>query len=232
MSRTFSKMDPSYNNINDALRYITGNIQYFNMPSTPDQLLSLDQILENYKLLDAIENTSQTTFFARNNTDDDYLAVAFSAGASNFLRANGFPDIYPYYIDKLQDIATKLPYPVNIDFSSQITPSPAPPTQAPMDYQPTKAPLYQPKREPLVYQPTQGPVVYQPTQSPVVYQPTQADNKNDTLKKVYISLLLGCILLIISIPFVYNKSNLLIFTDLLVCFTVSFVSVFTYYKLR
>jgi hypothetical protein len=151
--------------------------------------------------------------------------VAFCTGASNFLRENGFPDKYNLYIKDLKYISTKLPYSVNINFTSQITPpiqtllfyqptqepvvyhpTQTPvvyhPTQTPVVYQPTQTPVvYQPTQEPVVYQPTQEPVVYQPTQAPVVYQPTQApkkqSDKNDTLKKVYISLLLGCILLII-----------------------------------
>lgn len=228
MSRNFSKMSPTQDNIYNSIVYITGQQPYFNMPSIPDRLLSQEQILANYKVFDQIENGAQTTFFSSNNFVDDTFAVAFCAGASNFLRANGFPDNYLYNITikDLKHIATLLPYNVNIDFTSQIT-SPPVYTKVPV-YQPTQAPVYQPTQSPPVYQPTQAPPVYQPTQAPQ----DQKDDKDDTLKKVYISLLSGCILFIISMPFIYDKSNLIIAFDFLVCFLVSFLSVFLYYKLR
>ena len=217
MPRNFSKMSPTPYNISDAMSYITGQInpQYnpYNMPSVPDRItLSDDQILSNYTVLDRMENDMMTTFFSSKNTVDDIFAVAFSAGASNFLRANGFPDNYPYYINDLKDISTKLPYNVNIDFSA-------------INFSPIDTPTYQPTQGPT-YQPTQGPI-YQPTQGP-----TQETEKDDILKHVYISLLLGCILFIVSIPFVYEKNSVVIGVDFLVCFLLSFSSVFLYYKLK
>jgi hypothetical protein len=54
-------MSPTPFNISNSLSYITGQYDYFNMPSTPDILLSQDQILANYEVLDEIENSIQTT---------------------------------------------------------------------------------------------------------------------------------------------------------------------------
>jgi hypothetical protein len=99
-----------YNNLQSGKVY-----DIFNRPEMLDnELLPLNQSVSNYLILKESENNLKGELFFYNNGNNDinydnYMLMALSSGAKNFLQSNGFPNnINKNYIPMFQDAMRKI----------------------------------------------------------------------------------------------------------------------------
>jgi len=191
--RKIFKMNDKGEILKDYDQIVRGGYVY-NTPDILDQRASDDQVLSNYGKLDAAETSLQGyNFFEGDQTFNDYMLLAIAGGATNFLKANGFPNnLVPDYIPLLQNTISSFDYPVNINFQ-QVTPTSPASYSTPMPPMPTRSCPTCPSCPPF-------PTCQQ-------CQQCQECEKITTAKQAYFSLLGALIFLLLSLPIIYRLTD-------------------------
>ena len=156
--------------VNDLLSYITKAGDIIS--------LSPDQILANYRIIDNLEKTNQSTIFSDNSAMDDLYAVAYASGASKYLMSQGVlqktdqgysfhvenPDVFNKLLEKMPissgDKPNSQPLPPN-GYKPNPDPKPLPPNGykpspdpkplPPNGYKPNPDPQPQPQSNTMWY---------------------------------------------------------------------------------